>query len=77
MFPHMRIESHHANIFEPQYAITFFKNFHIVFMALDNAEARSYVNKVCMILDLPLLEAGTTGHKGQVTHKQYTSFFGF
>lgn len=65
MFPHMEIESYHDNIFEPQYAINFFKKFHIVFMALDNAEARSYVNKLCMILDLPLLEAGTTGHKGQ------------
>jgi len=35
-------------------------------MALDNAEARAYVNKLCMILDLPLLEAGTTGYIGQV-----------
>lgn len=65
MFPHMKINSHHANIFDPEYAIHFFKQFNIVFMALDNAEARSYVNKLCMILDLPLLEAGTTGHKGQ------------
>jgi len=75
MFPHMEIESYHDNIFEPQYAINFFKKFHIVFMALDNAEARSYVNKLCMILDLPLLEAGTTGHKGQVNLFTYKNRF--
>ena len=34
-------------------------------MALDNAEARQFVNQNCMILNIPLLEAGTAGYKGQ------------
>lgn len=34
-------------------------------MALDNTETRSYVNRICMTLDIPILDAGTTGYKGQ------------
>lgn len=34
-------------------------------MALDNAETRSFVNNYCMALDIPVLDAGTTGYKGQ------------
>ena len=33
-------------------------------MALDNRDTRSYVNKIGMILDIPLLDAGSTGFKG-------------
>lgn len=40
-------------------------NFDIVFMALDNAEARAYVNQLCITLNIPMLEAGTNGFKGQ------------
>ena len=66
LHPHMNIISHHQNIKNPEYGITFFKNFDLVFMALDNQEARAHVNKICMIIDIPILEAGTTGYKGQV-----------
>ena len=33
-------------------------------MALDNREIRSFVNKICMTLDIPLMDSGTTGFKG-------------
>ena len=62
----MKINALHANI--KNYGVKFFEQFDIVFMALDNAEAREYVNKLCMQVDLLLLEAGTMGHKGQVLH---------
>lgn len=64
MHPHMNIIALHANI--KDYGVKFFEQFDIVFMALDNAEARDYVNKMCMQVDVVLLEAGTMGHKGQV-----------
>lgn len=34
-------------------------------MALDNQDARSYVNRVCMSLKIPLIEAGSLGYMGQ------------
>lgn len=34
--------------------------------ALDNRSARSHVNRMCLSLDIPLVEAGTAGYDGQV-----------
>lgn len=33
-------------------------------MALDNIEARSYINKMGIIFDIPILDAGTGGFQG-------------
>ncbi|EGR30664.1 ubiquitin-activating enzyme e1, putative [Ichthyophthirius multifiliis] len=63
--PFMNLKSHTKNIKDEQYGLKFFSQFNLVIMALDNQETRSFVNKQCMILDIPLLEAGTTGYKGQ------------
>ncbi|CDW72705.1 sumo-activating enzyme subunit 2 [Stylonychia lemnae] len=36
--------------------------FDLVINALDNIEARNYVNQICYNLDIPLIEAGTNGY---------------
>ena len=64
--PHVKIEAHHANIKDPLFNLTWFKSFHLVFNALDNLDARRYVNKMCLLADVPLVESGTTGFNGQV-----------
>lgn len=61
----MNITAHYKNVKEPESGIRFFRQFDLVFMALDNTEARSHVNELCMILDIPIIEAGTQGYKGQ------------
>ncbi|KXS10873.1 hypothetical protein M427DRAFT_36480 [Gonapodya prolifera JEL478] len=63
--PEANIVSHHANIKDPQFDVAFFRGFTVVMNALDNLEARSYVNLMCLAADRPLVEAGTTGFQGQ------------
>lgn len=63
MNPSLSIIAHQANI--KDFGVNFFKEFDVVFSALDNAEARSYLNSMCVIVNKPLLESGTTGFKGQ------------
>lgn len=64
--PQVKLEAYHANIKEPQFDVEWFKSFNIVFNALDNLEARRWVNRMCIAADIPLIESGTTGFKGQV-----------
>ena len=64
--PHVKIEPLHVNIKDPQFNLKFFGSFHLVFNALDNLEARRHVNKMCLASNVPLIESGTTGFKGQV-----------
>lgn len=63
--PNVKIESYHANIKDSQFSRAWFKSFDIVFNALDNIDARKYVNKMCISTDVPLVESGTTGFNGQ------------
>jgi ubiquitin-like 1-activating enzyme E1 B len=65
--PHVRIESYHANIKDARFDKKWFKTFDIVFNALDNLDARKYVNKMCISMDVPLVESGTTGFNGQAS----------
>lgn len=65
--PKVKIEAYHANIKDAQFTKTWFKSFDIVFNALDNMEARRYVNEMCIATDVPLVESGTTGFKGQAS----------
>lgn len=58
---------HHGNIMNTsQFPIKWWDQFSYVFNALDNLEARRYVNKMCLFLKKPLMESGTTGFDGQV-----------
>tara|TARA_B110000879_G_C11173931_1_gene514991 strand:- start:1028 stop:3772 length:2745 start_codon:yes stop_codon:yes gene_type:complete len=43
---------------------TFFKDTNIIFNALDNLEARKYVDSIAFKYNLPLFESGTMGMKG-------------
>ena len=64
--PHVEILPHHGNIKESQFGFSFFKTFDVVLNALDNLDARRWVNKMCIATGVPLLESGTTGFLGQV-----------
>lgn len=61
----LNITAHHRNIMDPSFDLKYFMQFTAVILALDNEEARSYVNKICMITDRLVLEAGTHGFLGQ------------
>ncbi|VEU23114.1 DEKNAAC104278 [Brettanomyces naardenensis] len=62
-----KLVAHHGNIMDTkQFPLSFFQGFDMIFNALDNLEARMYVNKVCLFTKVPLMESGTTGLQGQV-----------
>lgn len=63
--PNVKIESYHANIMESRFDEEWFKSFTLVFNALDNMDARRYVNDKCISFGIPLVESGTTGFTGQ------------
>lgn len=64
--PHVTIVPYHGNIKEPQFGFEFFKRFDVVLNALDNLDARRWVNRMCVATGVPLVESGTTGFLGQV-----------
>ena len=64
--PLPNIVAHHANIKEPRFGVAYFQGFDLVMNALDNLDARRWVNKMCIAADVPLIESGTTGFSGQV-----------
>lgn len=62
-----KLVAHQGNIMDKsQFPLSFFEKFDMIFNALDNLEARMYVNKVCLFSKIPLIESGTAGLKGQV-----------
>jgi ubiquitin-like 1-activating enzyme E1 B len=65
--PSVNITSYHDSIFNPEYNVSFFKQFDVVMNALDNKAARNHVNRLCLAADVPLVESGTAGYLGQVT----------
>lgn len=64
--PNVEIVAHNADIKEARFNAAWFRGFDLVFNALDNLEARRHVNKMCLAVDVPLIESGTTGFNGQV-----------
>ncbi|KAF7727004.1 E1 ubiquitin-activating protein uba2 [Apophysomyces ossiformis] len=71
------ILSQQANIKDKQFSVDWFKQFTLVFNALDNLDARRHVNQMCLAADVPLIESGTTGYLGQayVIKKDVTECF--
>ncbi|KAK9238003.1 hypothetical protein V1525DRAFT_432170 [Lipomyces kononenkoae] len=64
--PNVKLVAYHANIKDPQFSVAWFQSFDLVFNALDNLDARRYVNRMCLTAEVPLIESGTTGFNGQV-----------
>ncbi|KAN0061620.1 E1 ubiquitin-activating protein uba2 [Thecaphora frezii] len=64
--PLVNITAHHANIKQSRFGIHYFASFDIVLNALDNLDARRWVNRMCIAARVPLVESGTTGFLGQV-----------
>ena len=67
MNPDMNIEAHENRVgaeTEDVYNDDFFENLDGVANALDNVEARTYMDRRCVYYRLPLLESGTLGTKG-------------
>lgn len=46
--------------------ISFFKQFNFIVLALDNIDARNYVNRIGVRLNITLIDAGTSGYLGNV-----------
>ena len=59
----IQISDYIGKIQEDRFGYTFFSDFDIVINALDNDEARNYVNSMCFNLNIPLVEAGTNGYE--------------
>lgn len=65
--PNVHIYPHDANIItDPLFKPSWFKQFNVAFNALDNAEARRHVNRMCVSTGVPLIDCGTAGFSGQV-----------
>lgn len=54
-----------SNIKEERFGLEYFQTFQLVINALDNVAARRHVNRLCLSANVPLIEAGTTGYRGQ------------
>lgn len=66
--PNVTISPHFANIKDATlFPLNFFRSFDLVLNALDNLEARRYVNGMCLAAQVPLVESGTAGYLGQTS----------
>lgn len=59
----IEISDYIGKIQEDRFGYSFFSEFSLVINALDNDEARNFVNSMCFNLDIPLVEAGTNGYE--------------
>lgn len=64
--PDAKIRTLQQNVKDSLFDLAFMKTFDIVLNGLDNDEARRHVNRLCLAAEVPLIESGTTGYKGQV-----------
>lgn len=64
--PEAQITAHCADIKDTHlFPISFFRGFTIILNALDNLDARRYVNNMALSVGVPLVESGTAGYLGQ------------
>lgn len=61
----VRLQPIHGSIQSPEYSVDFFRQFTLVVNALDNRQARTHVNRMCLAADVPLVESGSEGYFGQ------------
>lgn len=47
------------------FPVDWFAKFDVIYNALDNEDARTYVNRMCLLVNKPLIECGTAGYNGQ------------
>jgi ubiquitin-like 1-activating enzyme E1 B len=64
--PECNVIPHHANIKDDMFNLQYFKGFDCVLNALDNVDARRHVNRLCLSANVPLIDSGSTGYRGQV-----------
>ncbi|ELP87981.1 ubiquitin-activating enzyme E1b, putative [Entamoeba invadens IP1] len=65
--PRATVISHHCEIQNKKFDVSFYKRFDVVINALDNLQARKYVNHMCVCSDVPLVDGGTSAFLGQTT----------
>ncbi|SCW02337.1 LAFE_0F04214g1_1 [Lachancea fermentati] len=62
-----KLVAYQSNIMDTEkFPLSWFSEFSLIFNALDNLEARRYVNQTAQFLHLPLLESGTAGFDGYI-----------
>jgi ubiquitin-like 1-activating enzyme E1 B len=67
--PLLKITSHIGNIKDKEkFDVNFFKQFNLILNALDNIDARTYINIMCQKLKIPLINSGTEGFLGNVAN---------
>jgi molybdopterin/thiamine biosynthesis adenylyltransferase len=69
MNAHVRVEARTLKVgeeTESDFSDAFFQSHHCIVNALDNIDARVYVDGRCVANQRPLLESGTEGLKGHV-----------
>lgn len=63
--PECKIHGYKADVIF-DFGPMFFKSFHCVIMTVDNLEARMWVNRYCLLTDVPLIDTGIEGLTGNV-----------
>lgn len=64
--PSVKIVPHFSDIKNTTlFPLNWFRSFDVVYNALDNKDARTYVNRMCLVTNTPLIESGTAGYLGQ------------
>ncbi len=63
----LEIDSYVGNIKDiEKFNFSFFQKFDLILNALDNIDARSYINRICVMKNIPLINSGTEGFLGSV-----------
>lgn len=63
-----KLVAHHGNIMDTtKFPLEWWQQFDYVYMALDNAEARTYVNCMCLLLKKTYMDSGTEGYRCHLT----------
>jgi ubiquitin-like 1-activating enzyme E1 B len=63
MNPRLNMQVKKDNLFN--YSTVFFSEFDVLISALDNNQARLYLNQVAIDHCVPMIDAGTSGFNGQ------------